>query len=102
VSELPKTISGKIKGVEIGKSPEAKSRHKQIWAPPFNTGRENIPMKSGADKLSCLGSWMVNARPGKKWGKSPEIESQLKQSRVPPSNTGRENLPVIIGADKLW
>jgi hypothetical protein len=30
------------------KRPEAKSRLKKIGFPHFNTGRENIPVKSGA------------------------------------------------------
>jgi hypothetical protein len=33
---------------------EAKSRFKQIGFPPFNTGRENLPVKSGADKLRSI------------------------------------------------
>jgi hypothetical protein len=35
----------------LGKSPEAKSRVRQIGFPHFNTGRKILPVKSGAGKL---------------------------------------------------
>jgi hypothetical protein len=33
---------------------KAKSQFKQIGVPHFNTGRENLPVKSGAGKLKSL------------------------------------------------
>jgi hypothetical protein len=38
----------------LGKSPESKSRPKQIGFPPFNTGRKYLPVKSDAGKLKAF------------------------------------------------
>jgi hypothetical protein len=50
------TQFGKVLKVERmpGKSPEAKTLFKQIGFPHFNTGRENLPVKSGSGKLRSL------------------------------------------------
>jgi hypothetical protein len=37
-----------------GRVPKAKSWFKQIGFSPFNTGRENLPVKSGAGKLRSI------------------------------------------------
>jgi hypothetical protein len=37
--------------VSPDKRPKSKSWFKQIGVPHFNTGRENLPVKSGAGKL---------------------------------------------------
>jgi hypothetical protein len=59
----------------LGKSPEAKPRFKQIGSSPFNTGRENLPVKSGADKLRALRFRKMTAWPGK----CQEAKSQFKK-----------------------
>jgi hypothetical protein len=50
--------------VSLGKSPEAKSRVRQIGFPPFNTGRKIIPVNSGTDKLRALRFRKMTAKPG--------------------------------------
>jgi hypothetical protein len=45
--------------------PEVKSRFKQIGVPHFNTGRENLPVKSGAGKLRSFRFRKMKARQGK-------------------------------------
>jgi hypothetical protein len=65
-----------------GKSLEAKSWFKQIGFPHFNTGRETLPVKSGAGKLRSLRFRKMNAMPGK----SPEAISRFKQIGVSPFN----------------
>jgi hypothetical protein len=82
-----------------GKSPEPKSRFKQIGFPHFNTGRETLPVKSGADKLRQL-RLLKFCKMTARLGKRPESKSRFKQIGFPPFNTGRENLPVKSGAGR--
>jgi hypothetical protein len=42
------------------------NRPKQIGLPPFNTGRENLPVRSGADNLMALKERKVNVRLSKR------------------------------------
>jgi hypothetical protein len=79
-----------------GKSPEAKSRFRQIW---FR--RSILEDKTSSDKRAgkprlCRFRKMT-ARPGK----SLEPKSRSKQIGVSPFNTRRETLPVKSGAVKL-
>jgi hypothetical protein len=69
---------------------------KQIGFPHFNTGREHLPVRSGADKLIALRLREMNVKSSKRL-----VAKSAKTNRVSDLQYWKRYLPVNSGADKL-